>query len=89
MLALRLESVDLHGLPSFGDAHALCRVTTSFPSVVRFGDITCDGSVTAVLAEIRRCDGVMDRIACFRNSQLASNFRRFWSAPLRRRRGPW
>jgi hypothetical protein len=25
-------------------------------------DITCDGSVMAETAEIRRCDGVMDRI---------------------------
>jgi hypothetical protein len=28
-------------------------------------DITCDGSVMAETAEIRRCDGVMDRIASF------------------------
>ena len=27
-------------------------------------DITCDGSVLAETAEIRRCDGVMDRMMC-------------------------
>jgi hypothetical protein len=66
------------------------RFVTSRPhSISRsFGDITCDGIVTAEMAERRQCDGVMDRIACFRNSQLASIFRRL-GAPLMRRRGLW
>jgi hypothetical protein len=38
-------------------------------------DITCDGSVMAETAEICRCDGVMDRITCFR--RLATGLCRF------------
>jgi hypothetical protein len=75
-VALRLEPIDPLTLAT---RNARWRVLT--PIEPRpLGDITCDGSVMAEMAEICRCDGVMDWIACFRNSQLESIFCRFGRA---------